>query len=475
MSELEQYWRKTAARLARRINFGWWLQAVLFPSVAILFACSVAILLLRNAGRNPLPAVYTAAGGLALTGIVAWFLARRRFHTPADALARLDFHGRLNNRLTAAASEVGEWPPETSISELPVTWRWRRLVAPPLVTAACLTGAWFAPIPQAASAAGGGVEQPAAWTQVQQWIDQLEQEKMIEPRSLDRIREELDALRKQAKDDWYKHASLEAGDHLKEETAKAIENLEHQLSVAEKTLGEAMQTAPIPPPDGQTNGLPLSASNALSAAGTKMPAGSSTNAKTELGSEAMKALQAQWNEAMQGLSAEGIKLDPATMAQLSKMDLSKIRKLSPEEMKRLREQLAKCKGTCSSCSGKKPGSGVSVIPVSVAGGGSSPGSSGAGMPGSGGVSRGRGDAPLTFGNKEAHPGTTRTENTPDADLSKATLGDALSVVNGRHETDPAAFHAQEGGNARAGGSGEAVWKTEALPEEQPTLERYFNK
>ena len=94
--------------------------------------------------------------------------------------------------------------------------------------------------------------------------------------------------------------------------------------------------------------------------------------------------------------------------------------------------------------------------------------------GQGAVQRGRGDAPLFFGDKE-NLGTGNLEEVKNQDLSRAALGELVGVGETEREIDKTPTGPVAGGGVSSTGvGGEAVWRDEALlPEEKSLLKRYF--
>src|SRR5690606_33870508 len=144
-------------------------------------------------------------------------------------------------------------------------------------------------------------------------------------------------------------------------------------------------------------------------------------------------------------------------------------RLSTEQLEALQEQLRKGAGALGSMEGlpELAGEGqwgfgeeeVAGLP---------------GMEGAGGIARGRGDAPLFFGEKEHELGTSNLEGIANDDFSKATVGEVLGLGEAEREIDRTAMGPATGGAVESlGQGGEAVSRETLLPEEQAVLKRYF--
>ena len=71
-------------------------------------------------------------------------------------------------------------------------------------------------------------------------------------------------------------------------------------------------------------------------------------------------------------------------------------------------------------------------------------------------------------------GTNNVEKIANEDLSRASLGDLLSVGETEQEENEQVFGAQAGGRISSKGrGGDAVWRESLVPEEQALLKRYF--
>lgn len=94
--------------------------------------------------------------------------------------------------------------------------------------------------------------------------------------------------------------------------------------------------------------------------------------------------------------------------------------------------------------------------------------------GAGGVDRGRGDAPLYFGDTEDNLGTNAVEQVTNDDLSKATIGEVLGLGETEREIDKTPANVRDGGAVSSiGQGGEAVSRELLRPDEQLLLKRYF--
>lgn len=423
----DSFWLRRARLEALRFNAGWWLQMFLPWVVGLGLAAALGILALRSADREPawmLPAL----AGLACAGLAAsFFLSRKKFLTREEALVRLDADLRLHNRLTAAAQGVGDWPAPRENAALALRWHWPSLLWPPLAALTLAAAALVIPLPDAQAKTTSAQAEPPAWTATQEKIEALRKDETVQPEAVEEFQASLEALRKQPSDHWFRHESLEAGDHLQTQLDQSLADLQKNLETSLGALEAAREIE-----QSQLQGLAQPLDKALA-------------------------------EALRGLELGRLPLDEKLLSQLKKLDAAKVRQLTAAEWKALSERLKQGIGTCSGgqCQGDKAGSTLLALIL--------------GQPGQGGISRGPGAAPLTLSDSESRLGTTATEQVRNDDLSRAALGDLMGLGTGEHQVDKtAAASPQSGGTMSSAGTGsEAVWQQTATPAEQTVLKKFF--
>lgn len=439
----ERFWQSAERNLARRINFGWWLERWTVFLMTTAIAGSLAVLLVRWMRPDHLRWVWISlAIALSLGGLAAWLLERRRFESPDTARVRLEDALGLNTRLSAATAGVGKWPDASENIEWPVRWRWQRPLGILLFTAAMLLLSTWVPISQGAAFKKRIIEKPSAVKDVEQWVQELRKEQVVEEKSAEEVDKKIADLLKRPAENWYEHGSLEAAGNLKEQTAAELRELAENLA------------------DGQR------AASALQAMGDSVP-------------QAVKdSLAAGLEQAASNLAAGGMKPNEQLLQQLQNMKASDLKGLSKEQMQELAEQMKKNSESLSKCLGNCEGFDPSGIPTAGNGKGKEEknGKDGDGDPGAGGISRGRGDAELFFKENETNLATKKTESVPtELDAERAAPADVLAVTDGKHDVDKNAFQGPKQGGAiqNAGDGGSAVWQNSLMPAEREVLKRYF--
>ncbi|HEX8312668.1 MAG TPA: hypothetical protein VF614_15205 [Chthoniobacteraceae bacterium] len=417
------FWLRQARITAWRHNGACWLDGFLPLAIAASVIFAGTLLVLRQNGSALRDAWLIFGGTLLLASGAAFVRKRRTFFSTRDGLVRLDLMLGLHNRLTSAFAGIGDYPARRPVQD-GWSWRWQRIVAPLAVCAISIAAATFVPLTQQAERAVV-IEQPVAWTQVESWIEQLSQNETIEPKSLEELREKLEDLRTQDREQWYSHNSLEASENLRQQTEQSLQAMSCDLSAAASALSALEQL------QEQTPG------------------------------PASEQMQEALKKALQGLELGSLSLDKQLLAQLKDLDLSKLKQLSPEQLAALQRRLKEGAKVCKAC--LKPGFGEGDSDAVIL------------LAAQGGVSRGPGTVPLAPSDERTELHTEATEAVANDDLSRALPGDVLGVGTGEHEIDRKAFTGPvaAGGIRSSGEGGEAVWRNDVTPRERQILERFF--
>ncbi|MDR2513509.1 MAG: hypothetical protein LBD01_06940 [Puniceicoccales bacterium] len=299
------YWLFRARRLVWRVNFAWWLSRFAPPAFAISMMALLPLLLLRGAKVGILPfwVVFVSLHSiLALT--IAWRV-RASGEDTASALARLDNAFSLHTRLSAAFSNVGQWPP-IPVGEdgaRPLRWKLGRTSALLLAAFALPSLAALAPVGTAQAIQPGISQAPPALEDVRAWARELREEKIIEPDALDALEKKAEELLKGAREKWYKAGTLEAAGHLREQTAQTLQNLDKDLASIENAIAHAAALMDQMPE-------PLAA-----------------------------ALQKSIEEALQGLDLSDLPLKAGQRDLLRQLDMKALIKMTPEQMAALTQAI----------------------------------------------------------------------------------------------------------------------------------------
>lgn len=442
---LQAIWTRRATTVARKINLAWWLEVLSMPLVTIGIIGSCVILLFRR----ELPTTPTwqlalaATTSVLLAALITWFIARRRFEKPEQALVRIEATMRLRNALSAARAGVVPWPQVPQHIDAGIDWHWRRVLAPPLAALTFLAAGLLIPIPPNNSDANTPPDQPLAWEKIDADLEHLAQEEVVDESDLQEMRKKLDELRAQEEEEWFSHSSLEATDNLKKEQSAAVEKLERELGLAARALGNLERNA---------NGMPAA--------------------------EKERLLQ-QFDQALQGLRNGALKPNPQLLDQLQQLDPEQLGKLNPEELEQLQQNLKKAGQACKDCQGGgTENEWLDELLDNEGGEGSGrdqPGENPKGEgPGKGGITRGPGHAPGVLGKEGDTLAGGELTGLESKDLSSSLPGDLLQLQDGEHDVDRTRVAPSAGGQTRASGDGgDRVWKDALDPDEQKALKKFF--
>ncbi|MGK0189235.1 MAG: hypothetical protein ACI9R3_005052 [Verrucomicrobiales bacterium] len=310
-SDEARYWMQRATGVRRKLNVGWWLDqsapTFVFGGL-LLFA---VLFYARSAGATVAPwqgGLLTIAG-LLVSGAAAYPFARRRFCSTQQALVRLEAKLRIHNALSTALAGIGKWPKATEYgdtlgkSETAAGMRWQVVRAAGPVCAymaLCAVGLF---VPVSANQDDLPVNEPMGWEKMEETLQTLEQEEIVDPEDLEKLRDQIRELRNQPQDEWYSHSSMEATDHLRRNLDASVQNMADDLANAENSLNAA------------------------------------SNQFDQLSDSARDKVLSDFESAVQGLDRNGLELNKELMEKLKDLDPSKLNQLDKEQIAELRERL----------------------------------------------------------------------------------------------------------------------------------------
>ncbi len=433
-------WHRLASQTARKVNAGWLLEQ-LSPLMVVAGTLAFAVIIWqRSRGVEiQLNQVWPwLVGTVLILVLTSFLLAKRRFISRQDALVRLESQMHLYNALSVADLGRGVWPelPKQQIDGL--QWRWSHVGVPFALYALCLAAALYLPITPDAASVLPTVE-PQAWQQMDDWLEKLEEEKIITPEEKEEQAAKIDALRDQEQEKWFSHESLNASDTLKEQLQREIGNMARDMADAERSLNTLQNYA------------------------------------SKLSEQAKEQMLKEYSEALEGMKNGGMKLDPQLLKELSQIDPKNLKSLSQEQLNQLRDSLKQKSDSMSEMAPSKGflGDGEGEDDQLAEGRGGLGEGEGEG-PGNGGITRGPGTAPLTLSEEENNFGTYKTEAVVNQDMSKAQLGTLLNLQDGKHDVDKTYAGPQAAGRTQnQGQGGQQVWRESLTPEEKAVLKRVF--
>jgi hypothetical protein len=430
------HWLRQAKRVARRVNLGWWMDALSAPLLILGIISAAAFLLLRREFPSVEIWQMLAASGAAVVilALGCWAWVMRIFEKPEQSLVRIEASMQMRNSLSAAQAGVVPWPAPTRAVEAGLTWQWQRLCVPPLGALVLLAAGLWIPIAARDHDGPNRPEEPQAWKQLGAELDKLTKEDVVNEAYLEETRKRLDELKAQEEEQWFSHSSLEATDSLKKSHRAESERVERELGRADKALGNLEKNA----------------------------GGASEAEKNRM--------MEDFDQALQGLQNGAMKPNPKLLEQMKALDPKDLAKLTPEQMQQLRENLKKHQEAMNNGQGQGEGDDWSDELLAGDGEGEGEGEE----PGNGGVKRGLGHAPGVLGAEKDLLETGRLTALEAKDLSCSTPGDLLELQDGEHDLDLSASSISAGGKTEATGKGgDRVWRDSFDPAEQKTLKRFF--
>ncbi len=451
-TERERRWCRLARAAALKINFGWLLEKFTPLLLASSILCALLILLFRAQGLEfSLGALWPyLAGGAALTLGIAWLRAQPSFEGLEDGLVRLEGRNGMKSALSAAHSGVAPWPELPAQVRSGVTWRWNWLVLPILSGLAFVGLSLVLPVSAFQGQRDEATSEPLAWPQMESWLDQIEENRVVEEKAVEELRDRLAELRSMPEEDWYEHAAMEASDSLRDDISQSMRELQENLESAERSLGALDHLA------------------------------------EDLPREMRDRLMQDYEDAVKEMGLGGLPLNKDLLERLQGIDPAQLKQLSPEQLQKLRDQMRKNAQALREAGGERLGEGLSedeqelqqlidqFTQNSCPGGIGDPNAPGSEGPGQGGIGRGPGTAPITLSDEESQVGSSKLEGVTNEDLSRALPGDLLRTAIGEHEIDENDPGIQQAGSVESvGGGGDRVWRDNLLPSEKEILKRYF--
>ena len=447
----QQLWIAQARRVARKVNFAWWLQGFSAPLLLTGLLGTVAILLLRrHDALRPLWHYGSAlAAVLVIAALVTWWLMRRHFESPEQALVRIEASMRLRSALSAAQAGVAPWPALPAEIHAGIGWHWQRVVFAPLAALLLLSASFLIPILKL-QANQQAPDEPQAWARTEAELNKLDEEKIVDEEYIEEVRKKIEDLRAEDPQDWFSHSSLEATDNMRKEHKAEKQKLARAMKQAAKALETLQKNPQMSEPE-----------------------------KARLANEFDQAVESMKNGAM--------KPNPGLMEKLNGLNPEKLGQLTPEQMQQLKQNMQQnAEKLQSPGEAEGEGEGEDWTDELLADGthpGDKPGQGngegeeleGVDKPGNGSVSRGPGHDPNLLGKASKELNTGKDQALQSRDLSKALPGDLLELQDGKHDIDTSASKVSGGGDvADTGKGGDRVWKESLDPNEQKALKKFFD-
>lgn len=430
-------------------------------SFAWIMIWAAVVVALRAVFRTDPSILLWGALGLLIAVAVGICLAVRQVPSARAVRAMLDRHGSLGGLLMASEdADIGAWNDKiTRVPTPTLQWRPHRPLALLAASLGFLAAAFLAP-DRYMPAVDNALEVGGHLQKLTEKIQVLKHEDILPPEKAKALENDLSRLQKEAQGkDPAK--TMEALDHLEQSLSKAA------AEAAEKAIKQAEKA-------GRSEKL----AQTLQTAQGRMDPKQFAEAMKELGTMAQEAaadseaLSEELTESLgdNGLSAEQLNALGKAMKGIQAADRAKLAKLVEARLIDANE-LERCDEACQ-CDGDAL--------IAALGEGDEPGDvgiaiDGDGLPGRGGINRGRGDAAMTwqdtvnkgdaaFKEKVLPPGAASLK---ESKLVGISVGNPTKAKPGGGSVGGSLASAQAGG-------GEARTQT-ILPEHEKTVQRYFDR
>jgi hypothetical protein len=446
-------------RYAARIRLGEFLQRAAEWGAAYLFVFGAAVLVVKLFFPQAWPHVLWLAAGLIPAFAAGWpFRANRenRWQSVARLDASLETGGLL---MTLSERPDADWA--AHLPQLDQYWqealpriRPRRFASYLALPLAFAVGACFVPLRQAATATPllNSVGQQAA-RDLEELLEEIEKDQVLEEEEQRKLQEEVRKLAEETRDTPLTHEKWETVDALRERMKVRLESA--AMSVAQARDAAAMLAESHRPdaPEFSVERVEQLDKQLAEALQKMMQKGAFAGAPKELQDE------------LRRLTKNGkfkMPQDPRERQEL----LDELRDYLDQESSKLAELREKCSG-CKS--GRCQGDGECEGGQCLANGNKS-----GNRPGRGGVTRGRGDADLTWGDEADKQGTKFKETV----LPKGFLDQPKDEVVGIQKTAPSGETAEQARRAPRReldpAAGEATWNRRLNPRHRNAVRRYFD-
>jgi hypothetical protein len=418
----------------------------------------LSVLLLRLVFHLGVAYMFLGFGGILPVAVVAAVWALRKTPALAEVRAVLDSRAGMGGLLMAQGQmDIGPWIDRIPPVEPPaLEWRWRRTAMQVLACAVLVAVGLLMPDRYLRAVSAPSLELGSEVRDLAEKIEVLKQEKIIPAETAREMQESLEKLRKESVG-TDPVAALESLDHLGQSIKKLAE------SAAEETAKTAEAA---------------DAAEALAATLSEGAGQMDSQVKADAIKELAELTQ-QATAASQALAAgRGHVLGEAVAGACAGKELT------PEQLKQLCEAMGQCRAgelarlgrlckaglaseaMLSACCGSGQGDPSALAAVSAR----------AGLPGRGGIDRGRGDAAMTW-TSGVNPENTQFKEVRLAPAA-ASLKDALLTGVSAAAPNVAAGPGEPPGGGVLGpseGESGSAYRHAVLPRYRRTVQRYFER
>lgn len=453
----------------RRIVIGEFLRCAADGLAIFLFIWGTLVLGVRLAVPQLWPHVLWLMIGAIPVAAGAWWLARQRQQSRRETIAMLDRKLQAGGLLmTLAERPDAEWTEH--LPQLQSLWqnalprlvpkRFAASLALPLLFAVATC---FVPLREARSTPTVplAVAQQAT-QQLEELKESLDKADILREEEKKQLEDEVAKLQQETKDTPLSHENWETVDALTERLQLRVDDAAAQTSKFQEAIAQLAKAAGS---DGQQRSPEAKAQleqdvqeaiEQLMKKGTQpsdIKPGQPGSGKTSL------------KDRLQRLMKDGKAKLPSDPQELQEL-LDQLQEELAEEQKKLSELRKKCKSCskCKICEGEGEQNGQF----------DQPGNTASGRPGRGGVSRGRGDAEMSYGDEADEQGAKFKEVILPPGFSDKPKEEIAGIQLIAPTEEPAATAVKGASRAANAASGNATWNRRLSPRHRNVVRKFFD-
>ncbi len=443
-------------RHLRRLHFGQFLQRAVEWLTVYLFCFGTTVLVVKLTTPALWPHVLWVGFGAVPVTLLAWWTSRTDRFTRGESVALLDRSlcaGGLLMTLTEAPDE--DW--ETHLPQVERRWREslprirpKRFVGSLAMPVLFTIGACFVPLREiAANPVVKNTAGQQATAELENVLEALEEAEVLDEQEEQTLRDAIEKLLAETEDAPLTHEKWETVDALEQRMRMQLE----EVSVG---IAQAAQAAAVLAKAGDGEAGELSAERLteleedlvetlrkMSKNGS-LSAGAGSLSKSDL-QRLMKSGQLQLPD------------DPEAREKL----LSELSDFLQEEADKLSELRGECEngqcencgkdcegGQCEACNGNKPGRG--------------------------GISRGRGDAEMAWGDESDETGIKFQEAVLPPGMQEDPKDEVIGITRSEPEVDPATGVSRGAARATDPATGRETWDRKLRPRHRGAVRKFFD-
>ena len=459
-------------RFQRKVAVLLLIRQVLAFSAVWAFVWGVAVIASRVAAGVSREWLAWGVLGFIPTVILAAIHSRKKVPDASSLRAAVDQESHAGGLVMAASeADTAAWRETIASPAAPrLRWRAERQLVPFIAAIAFLVFTFALPSRFVTTSRPLDVSKEVS--RLQEKVETLKEEKLIEPEKAEALEQALAEVEKTASGDDPSKAweALDKVDETAQAAAdKAAESIlqkTEQLTTAEMMAEGLAANASSMKPEELTKGMKELSDQMKEAAGGPSPLNAQLPQQLKAPSISSKDLQqiaeaartgkGNLSKALEKLGKSGM-IDPKAIARNGKLGEYKDKSALANYLRQNLTQQTLQQAIQQFKEGQEQARGQGQ------------------QPGSGGVSRGRGDAPMTFGDESDPDGAKFKEQTlPPAEAAALASSDVLGFTASSPQTDPATGGSETALGRNSSGNASGYTQT-VLPRHRGTVGRYFKR